>query len=43
MEHNMKRGKQPISDRMDPDLSITDPCSSDEDMMRMVSELAEKL
>ena len=43
LEHNMKEGNQKISSHMDPDVSITDPCISNENMKRMVREFAEKL
>lgn len=43
MEHNLMAGSQKISPNMNPAVSITDPCISDEDMRRIVLEFAEKL
>lgn len=43
LEHNLKSGNQKITPGMDPDISITDPCISDEDMRRILLEFAEKL
>jgi len=43
LEHNLQSGNQKISPNMDPAVSITDPCISDEDMRRILLDFAEKL